>query len=115
MYYSEVSSFVSACARIARSFSQRDARDALWNSYINVKIDDYTITFSYGEGGSLFPTRLQFDVYHEPSGDMVSRWFFHKYEGDLDDLPIISPSKLDRVASDMTNTIIDDSESRQEE
>jgi hypothetical protein len=113
-YYSDVSDFVSGCARIARSFSWRDAKDALSNPYINIHLEDYHIIFSYGEGGSLFPARLQFDVVNKVSGDLVARFYnFHVYDGDRDDLPIIPPSKADRIASEITEAILRDEETQE--
>ncbi len=113
-FYSDIHAFVSASARIARSFSWRDARDALWNDYINVHLDDYEIIFGYREGGSLFPARLQFDVYNKVSGDLVARIYnFHVYDGDRDDLPIIPPSKVDRLASEITDAILRDEEAQE--
>lgn len=114
VYYSKINNFVSACARIARRFSCRDARDALWNEYVNDHFDNYHITFSYGEGGSIWPRRLEFNVMNEVTNDHVSRVMLHVYDGDLDDLPIITSKAIERVVSSLEQNIYDDMEAQQE-
>ena len=115
-YYSDAHNFVFASARIARQFSWRDARDALWNNYINVHIDDYQIIFGYTEEGLVSksePPCLKFDVLNKETEEFVARVFLHKYEGDKDDLPIIPPSKLDRLASMIAEAILRDQEQQE--
>ena len=115
-YYSEISDFVFASARIARSFSWRDARDALWNNYINVHLDDYHIIFGYTEDGLVSPSEspcLKFDVLNKETEEFVARVFLYKFEGDRDDLPIIPPSKVDRIASMITDAILRDQEQQE--
>ena len=115
-YYSDIHAFVAASARIARSFSWRDARDALWNNYINVHLDDYQIIFGYTEDGLVSPSEspcLKFDVLNKETEESVARVFLYKFEGDRDDLPIIPPSKVDRIASMITDAILRDEEQQE--
>ena len=115
-YYSDIHAFVAASARIARSFSWRDARDALWNNYINIHLDDYQIIFGYTEDGLVSPSEppcLKFDVLNKETEEFVARVFLYKFEGDRDDLPIISPSNVDRIASMITDAILRDEEQQE--
>ena len=115
-YYSDVSDFVSGCARIARSFSWRDAKDALSNPYINIHLEDYHIIFGYTETtyySHQSTPCLKFDVLNKETEEFVARVIIHEYDGDRDDLPIIPPSKADRVASEITEAILRDEETQE--
>jgi hypothetical protein len=115
-YYSDVADFVSGCARIARSFSWRDAKDALSNPYINIHLDDYHIIFGYTEStyySHQSTPCLKFDVLNKETEEFVARVIIHEYDGDKDDLPIIPPSKADRIASEITEAILRDEETQE--